>query len=108
MKIFLNKKSMKLLIPIAILFTIFGLQAVYSAYNLTADDFFISLIENKADLTEGVAMFELKNPTSITINANPDTLKTRMENQTSAKPLSSLEYFVLKNVSYSQNLTNYS
>ena len=54
-----------IILLVALLF--FG-RPVSAPSLITADDVFINLISNKADLTYGEAIFEIKNPTAFTIS----------------------------------------
>lgn len=75
--------------------------------SLTADDFFVKLIENTADLTEGVAIFEVRNPLPTALAINADTFRIRVENRPGATPVKSIRYYLLENVTYSDKVTDY-
>lgn len=107
-----NKAVVKL--GLVSLVTIFAIASVsfllpgFSQASYTVDDFFISLIENSADLTEGIAIFELKNPTLVPMDINKTVLNLRLQNEAGATHISSIEYLILQNVSYPNNITDYS
>lgn len=70
------------------------------------DDFFTKLIENKADLTSGYAIFEVYNPLSQQINI--DTSKLNISYQKfKGNEITKMEYFILKNMTTTNNITEY-
>ncbi len=74
---------------------------------LTADSFFTNLIENRADLTQGIAVFDFKNPTSSDLTVDANSFKIRTAEQSGATLMQSITYSVLENVSNPQNVTDY-
>lgn len=73
-----------------------------------ADDFFIELVENKAELTQGIAVFKIRNPMQVDIIADSSKLTARTALAEGATPTKSLQYYILKTLSYSENTTDYS
>lgn len=70
-----------------------------SGFALTADDIFISLDKNVADLTFGYAEFTIKNPTAFDLNSI-DFSKFNFQVQFNSTPVTSSKLFIWKNVSH--------
>jgi len=80
---------------------------VWKGYS--ADDFFISLDKNYADLTYGEAIFKVKNPTSFNFTVDAINNKFGAEfTKYLGNDIDSWNLDVLANRSYSENITNYS
>lgn len=71
----------------------------------TKDSFFTELISNEVYVTYGKAVFKINNPTSFNISVNLSTFNA-IVNKHSGSITKSIEYYMLQNVSYSNNMTD--
>jgi len=73
---------------------------------LTPDNFFVELKENVVDINSAYSTFVLRNPTPLTLTVNASRLNFYIKNN--ATPTYSMNIYRLKNISYSQNITDFS
>ena len=100
--------SIILLISLLISISIAFAQQVLSQSSYKADNFFIELVDNRADLTQGTAIFKINNPTPTDIAIDLSKLTARTALTEGATPTESLQYYILKSIPYSETVTDYS